>query len=207
MKGLIIKDILSLRKNIKMMGAMLLFFAVFAFIGNDVTFVSGMATLLMTMLTVTTLAYDEASKWDRYALSLPITRKQLVLSKYLLTLLLALGGAVISLIILLTASLTGNGISVIEALATVYGLFWVSLVFTGILLPLTYKFGVEKSRLFVFAIFGLPTLGVYFLHNAGVQMPDAAALTVLAWLSPFILAAVFTVSCLISQRIYMGKDL
>ena len=145
MKGLIIKDILSLRKNIKMMGAMLLFFAVFAFIGNDVTFVSGMATLLMTMLTVTTLAYDEASKWDRYALSLPITRKQLVLSKYLLTLLLALGGAVISLIILLTASLTGNGISVIEALATVYGLFWVSLVFTGILLPLTYKFGVEKS--------------------------------------------------------------
>lgn len=207
MKGLIIKDLLSLRKSMKMIAAMLVFYGVFAFIGHDISFVTGMSTLLFTMLTITTLAYDEASKWDRYALSLPVTRKQLVGSKYLLTLLLALAGALISFFFLLASSFLGGELILTEALATVYLLMAASLFFTSILLPLTYQFGVEKSRIFMLAIFGLPALAVYFLHNAGVALPDEATLEALAWLSPFILAAVLTGSYLLSLRIYLGKDL
>ena len=40
--------------------------------------------LLCGMIPVTLLAYDERSHWDQYALTLPVSRKEIVTGKYLI---------------------------------------------------------------------------------------------------------------------------
>jgi hypothetical protein len=44
-------------------------------------------------------------------------------------------------------------------------------VFSAILLPLIFKFGVEKSRIFMLAIFAAPTAAVIVLDKAGYHCP------------------------------------
>ena len=80
MKGLILRDLLNLRKNLKTIIIMCLFYTLL-FSTLNPTFLSGMITILFAMQILTTFSYDDYSKWNMYALSLPITKKQLVLSK------------------------------------------------------------------------------------------------------------------------------
>ena len=56
---------------------------------------------MMVMLVITSLAYDERSRWDRYALTMPVSRKEMVLSKYLLGLILLTFALLINMIFLI----------------------------------------------------------------------------------------------------------
>ena len=87
MKGLILKDLLNLKSTFKMLGVMMLFFAVvFLPQGNGAIF--GIIIMMFAMMVVTTISCDDLAKWDAYALTMPVTRKEMVLSKYLVMVLL-----------------------------------------------------------------------------------------------------------------------
>ena len=81
MKGLILKDLLVLRQQSRVYLFMVLMFAAFAFLNKDPSFAGGMAAIVAVMLPITALSYDERSGWDRMALSMPVGRRELVLSK------------------------------------------------------------------------------------------------------------------------------
>ncbi|MEG1783233.1 MAG: ABC-2 transporter permease, partial [Oscillospiraceae bacterium] len=98
MKGLILKDLYVLSKTFKVYGVLLLFYGVFGLTTGQPNFMMGMVCVLLAMLPITSLAYDERAKWDKYALTMPINKNDIVLSKYALGLLLSLIGAVISLV-------------------------------------------------------------------------------------------------------------
>ena len=51
------------------------------------------------MITITSFSYDALAKWDRYALSLPLTRKDIVAGKYLLSIILCLLATILSFLI------------------------------------------------------------------------------------------------------------
>ena len=42
--------------------------------------------LFTIMIPMVAMSYDDKSKWDRYALTMPVSRRDMVLSKYLLAL-------------------------------------------------------------------------------------------------------------------------
>lgn len=42
--------------------------------------------LFSVMIPMSAIAYDDKAKWDRYALTMPVSRRDLVISKYLLAL-------------------------------------------------------------------------------------------------------------------------
>ena len=84
MKGLMIKDILNLRKNFKTTLLVIGFFAIYAYTSNNPSYMIAMVTLILSMMPLTSMAYDDMSKWDRYALAMPISKKDIVLSKYIL---------------------------------------------------------------------------------------------------------------------------
>ena len=65
MKGLILKDLLNLKSTFKMLGAMIVFFAV-AFLREGNSFVFGIIILMFAMMVVTTISYDDLAKWDAY---------------------------------------------------------------------------------------------------------------------------------------------
>ena len=91
MTGLIMKDILVMRKALKSYLFIMVLYAVMAWLdilnfGFIITFIQ----VMLMVLPITAFAYDEQAKWDRYAMSLPLGRSKVVGARYLFVLVLAL---------------------------------------------------------------------------------------------------------------------
>ena len=93
MKGLLMKDLLNLKQTIRVWALLLALFIVIGFAQQSPIYVGSMLTVMLLLLPVNALAYDENCKWDAYALTMPVMRRDLALSKYLLVL---LGAAVMA---------------------------------------------------------------------------------------------------------------
>ena len=85
-KGLLTKDLLQLRSYRK---TLIIFIIIFIFTGISQETTKGIGVMVSVMLTfgfgmfsMATFNYDEQSKADRYVLTLPLTKKEVVLSKY-----------------------------------------------------------------------------------------------------------------------------
>lgn len=209
MKGLILKDLLNLKGSIRSLSFIFLFYIVFSIASGNFNFMSGMVILLCTMLTFTTFSYDEYTKWDRYALSTPVSRRMLVLGKYVLSLILILIGAGISLFALLGTSVIKQDPTALsgENLLTIALVTGVSIFFISILLPAIFKFGVEKGRLLLFVIIGIPSVILYLLYLAKVPIPSEDQLFTWIKFSPILFILCFLLSYFLSCRIYLKKDL
>ena len=92
MKGLLLKDLYTLGKQMKIFLVLLVAFALIP--GYSI---SAFAVMYAAMLPMTALAYDERSKWDTLAAMMPYSTGALVLSKYLLGYFLAFCAALIAL--------------------------------------------------------------------------------------------------------------
>ena len=84
MKGLIIKDLCVIKNQMKTLLLVLAFFIIFSIINEDATFILFLVPFYMIMILITTFNYDEFNKWDSYCNSLPLSRKEIVKSKYIL---------------------------------------------------------------------------------------------------------------------------
>lgn len=207
MKGLIIKDILNLKNYGRSILFIIGFYGIFAYTINDAGFLGGMIVLLMTMMSVSSFSYDDLAKWDKYALSLPISRKDMVISKYLLSIIFIVLGAVLSFVIVFVISNIKNSVNLWELLLGTYSSSAVAIIFISVLMPLLYKFGVEKSRVMIIAVFAIPTLLVVLLSKLEIAKPSEEQLMLLLKMSPIIVIAVMMVSLFISYNIYRKKDM
>jgi ABC-type transport system involved in multi-copper enzyme maturation permease subunit len=210
MIGLLLKDLYMMRQYGKTMGVMLLMFAVIsAGLDNPATFFEGFFILMSMMLTITSFSYDALAKWDRYALSLPVTRKEIVGEKYLLSLVLCMGSAVISFLIafvvLKFSPVDGFGLK--EQFIATIAIICAALFFAGILLPLTFKFGVEKGRLLMIAIFAVIPAAVIALNKAGVSTPSQSSIFAFLKLLPAVMIVLYILSYLLSVKIYSRKEI
>ena len=207
MSGILLKDFLYLRQQSKFLLLLFGFFIIFfTFTGNQ-TELNSLFTTLIVMLTsilvINTFSYDEVSKWDGYAFSLPITKKQTVLCKYLLTLILALAGVLLALCIefaLTRAISVGNFVEL-------YSAFGVSILLCSILIPLFYKYGTQKARIAIMIVVLLPTFGLSLLKNANLPMPTDAGINFMLALSPLFLIAIFIASYFISSKVMENKEI
>ncbi|HEX3039836.1 MAG TPA: ABC-2 transporter permease [Caproiciproducens sp.] len=209
MTGLMLKDLLSLRKaSGRIMAILGLYIVIFAAAGN-VSFLSAMIILIMTMFIVNTYSYDEMSKWDYYALSLPVTKSQIVLSKYLLTLLFELAGILVSVLVYLFKNLINT-----ENIMGLCGISSTAVLMAAILLPLIYKFGTQKARIWMVLLFLLPTAAILGLNSFGIlpsgnalsQVSDSFMETLVLLMVPVSLL-LFTLSYFLSCHIFKRKSI
>lgn len=207
MKGLIIKDLLNLKKYSKSVVGIFLFLTVYSIMLKDTLFLTVMIPLYFTMMIITSFTCDDMTKWDSYALSMPITRKEMVSSKYLLALILQVIGTGISIVItIIISSILVDMIErdQIKILAAIIGIV---ILFVSILLPLIYKFGVEKSRIIILAVYSIPMVLVVLLGKAGLTPPTEEQIMSVIYLFPIILILAIAASFMISCKIYMDKDM
>ncbi|MGX9756762.1 ABC-2 transporter permease [Clostridioides difficile] len=211
MKGLILKDLLNLKSNIKVM---ILFMIVFGYIssigdGNNSSFV-GVIIVLCTTMVVSTFSYDDLNKWDSYVLTMPIKRNTIVLSKYLTMLIFSLIGVIFSLIISIVIGYFKNTLVLGETLIITGLIFSISVCFASFILPLIYKFGTEKARLLMIACFLIPTaviLGLKsLLERFNSNISIEIILNTLVYCLPFIAILFFVISYFISTKIYCKKE-
>lgn len=206
MKGLLLKDIMAMKKQCKIMFLVIIIYAFYSVMSKNASMVSGMIALFCAMMPITLMAYDEQSKWDRYALSLPLSRNSIVLGKYIL----GIGLVVLSMLLIIPINIAmirySNEMGLKEALLIVYVIFGIAICFVSLMLPIFYKFGIEKGRLLLFVVFFIPVMLAYMFAKSGIKMPSEKTLEMVGYLSPLVLIAMVIVSLMISINIYRKKE-
>lgn len=209
MKGLIIKDLYTLINNRRQYAIVLIMGAIFTFIFKDNgQYMSVMFTLILLMSVYTSFTYDVTAKWDQYAVCLPLSRKQIVLSKYLIMLIglaasMLLVGAIILVNVLLDTDMVLSEFLLIGTMQT--GLVFVSVC---IGFPFIYKWGPEKARIAMMGGILVPILLIIGLEKLFPGWLDALIATG-AWFYVILLgvaAILFVVSFWLSTKIYSEKE-
>ena len=152
MIGLLKKDLFVADKSGRLLLVMAVIFSMIPSMGN---FGATYAMMLALMMPLTSIAYDERCKWDKYAAMLPYTPGQLVWSKYLLAYFYTvLGGSIIVLGTFLRGMTTGAADWELTMELTI--MMGVAMLFVMALgLPVIYRFGSEKGRFVMIVIMGL----------------------------------------------------
>ena len=215
MKGLIIKDILNLRNYMKQLILVFLFFVAYGIFLKNGVFVGSMITLMLSMQVITTMSYDEYAKWDKYALTMNINRKDIVLSKYVFFIMSIIIGIVVGIISSSFINIiSDSNVGIDEILVTSIMVPCIFAILFCIIIPIVFKIGVEKARVVMMAIFFTPTiLGFIFFkmaEKANIPMPDEATLDMIfkfGLIGLIILTVVFIfISYKISLSIYKKKE-
>lgn len=207
MRGLLLKDLYNLKKDGKTVLLFVAFFIMIIFImGNTDLFLSTIM-LMFSATSITSFACDNQSGWDTYVNTLPVSRGEVVLSKYTLSFLLALAGGLLVLLVRWTKGLLNNISDFSETLIFAYSLFVAAVILISILLPLVYKLGVERSRIIVIAVAVIPASAVFMLAQTGaLVVPDKQTIRQALLLSPFVIIVCGIVSFLVSHGIYRRKE-
>lgn len=83
MKSLILKDLYNIGHNTKSMLFIMVVFAAVFIPSSGVEGYVCVCAILCSMMIVTTFSFDDASKWNQYAMIMPVSRKELVAGKFI----------------------------------------------------------------------------------------------------------------------------
>lgn len=153
MIGLLRKDLYVADRSFRLMVVLAL---VFSLIPGMASFGTTYAVVMAMTIPLNAVAYDEKSKWDRYAAMLPYKMGQLVWVKYLLSYLFTALAEVILVVCALVrerVSPTPSGVE--DLLGFSILLMGVMPIVIAFALPALYRFGSEKGRLVMLVIMGV----------------------------------------------------
>lgn len=217
-KGLIIKDLLQLKSYKKTLIIYIIIFMVTG-IAQEQTknILVAMMTLGLGMFSIATFGYDEMAKADKYILSLPIIKREVVLAKYVITITATIIGAVIGLIASIVISLVmQTGLPDIKELmelviASIFGIGMVE----AIQIPCIYKYGAEKGRIQIFiaiTVIAFLVGGIVWLgEKYGINLMEMPVIFTLAKFLPILLivltAIIYFISYKIAYGIYRKKEI
>ena len=165
MKGLILKDICNQLGQLKAFAMVLIIFIV-CFAQSSEGTLTIMCAVYATVMVISNLAMDENSQWDIFALTMPVTRGQLVLVKYIVAMLYALLGIVVGTAATLVIRIFGFGsgeAGFMELMEIAVIGIVIAAIFISVLIPVDFKYGVQKGRLVLFAVAG-------FIGGGGVLL-------------------------------------
>lgn len=210
MSGLVLKDMLVLRKSLKTYVLFLAFYVVMAVVGMfSISFITAFVQIIVMLLPMSSFAYDEQAKWDRYAVILPLDRRVMVRARYLFVILMLLVAAAFALLSCVALSIT-QAEPVAENLAAGLAALSMGLLAVDLTLPLSYKLGPERARPYLYAIIFIPVILLVLAGQMGwlkglSDLPEETALALFSVL-PLIPLAGLPVSYLISCRVVEKKE-
>lgn len=209
MKGLLLKDFYMTWKYCRMVFIFVIIFLVAAATGAENVFFLIYPMVVAAIIPTTLLSYDEKSGWNVYCGVLPYSRAQLVSVKYLVAAIIIFAVWILSIlsqIICIAAGVSAEGE---EIRFTLSFLLLLGLLSSSIILPVIFRFGVEKGR---YAYY----FTIAFICAAGFAAAKIIGeinlnLTIQANLLPVIMAAagiaIFCLSWLLSIKIYQKQEI
>ena len=217
MTGLILKDLLILRKTLRSYLFMLIVYAGIAFTGVwSADIVGVLMVVTVTMLPMNVFAYDKQAKWDTYGLALPVGRTKTVAARYLCVLLLCLLSVGLTAILGMMLYAAGRVEEPVEFLVSCSVMGLMSVLVNAIMLPFLYKFGPERARMMFFGIMGgivllvvaalFPLGGLAWLKALELAEPTPAQAAAIPAVAAVAGLALLAVSFLLSRHFYGSKD-
>lgn len=157
MKGLLLKDWFVIWKQCRYLLFVPPVFLAVSVLSPDGLFFALFAFLLSAMYPLTVMGLDERSKWEHYALTMPFRRRDLVLSKYALSLLSIAINAAIYLLLLLIFSHDPETLQL--GLLLIAAGISIACLYTALAYPFLFKLGMEKGRLWYLILIAVAGAG------------------------------------------------
>ncbi|MCB6610632.1 ABC-2 transporter permease [[Clostridium] symbiosum] len=205
MKGLLYKEICMFRPQLKSWAMVLVIFAVYGVIFRNVSMILMMTSMLGLMACFNSFSYDKQFHCNEYLAAMPVSRKEMVWSKYIFMLGLDLILSIISLIFTAGYAFIAKE-PVIEILAGVGAVLVVTVFMQAILMPMVYIMGIEKARYVNIVIWMLPWVLVMLFKDRLPKIEEWQIIMVLK-IMPFIAAVFMVASVCISVSSFRKKDL
>lgn len=160
MKGLIIKDF-ALMLQRKRSFILILVAGLCMNISTDGSYAVFWLTMIGSMLAISTVAYDEFDNCYPFLMSLPISRKEYAIEKYVFGIISGAAGWVLAVIACFVTSLIkGTEINPAQDGISMAAMLLIPVVILAFNLPFTLKYGTEKGRIYMIVIWGVVSVGV-----------------------------------------------
>ncbi len=153
MKSMILKDLYNIAHNGKSMALTMAVMACTLF-SNGVEGYLAMSVFMFSMMIATTFSFDDMSKWDHYALVMPVSRKQIVAAKFAVLLIFCITGTLWGLVVgsvagILIPAVEFSTAMLLELLLYTPIYILLGMIYGGLCIPLFFKYGAEKARMLV----------------------------------------------------------
>lgn len=193
MKGILYKDLMTIRKTVWIYVALVVLLAGF---GSEYQLMFAMVYSLM--LPVNILSYDERSHFERLQSAMPVSGLACVADKYLIGYVSIAFAIVVAMV--RSALFPGYAVPAWLMLASTA----MALLAVSIVLPIMFRLGTEKGRMVYLLAIGLQ-MAMYFVLSDATQGMSAGSLTGI-WLA--VLAASVAVSAgsvWVSNAVYTAR--
>lgn len=203
MKGLLIKDAILIKKYCIFHILISIMFFVMSILGSSNLFFRFYSVVMLSIIPITISAYDEQCKWNAYETVLPISRKQTVIEKYIVVLLMTVPSTVIYSAILLAMSHSNAG----EILVSAPLMLLCGIMPASIVLPIIFKFGYLKGRIINFIIIAIAaTISIIFSGYISIDENLKMFNTTFGIIAFAAAVVIFTVSLIVSITVYNKKE-
>ena len=217
---LITKDLLQLKSYRK---TLIIFILIFVLTGIAQETTKGVGVMIAVMLTLgfgmsgmATFNYDEQAKTDRYILTFPLNKKEILVSKYVLIIGSTIIGAIVGIIasFLIVFIIDKQIPSLYDYInVALGGILGVGLI-EAIQIPCVYKWGAEKGRIQVFLVAAIIILligGIFFVgQKANINLSVNNMIDIVINFLPAILILatiiIYYISYKVSYKIYKNKE-
>ena len=212
MKGLILKDLYNMRNYGKSLGIVFGLMALFGVVLKNPAYVCAMMVFLALNASLSLMSLDEQVKWDQYALTMPVNKSLIVKEKLLLSTLFTICGGVLALILgVVLTNIFGGDLELLIK-CTVVGIYFILLVL-AFLIPVIFKFGVEKGRYIMMASVFIPVvifvLVMNYLDGREIPFTDEMFMSALNGVvvgGIVVVIAALIISYKVSMQVYKNKE-
>ena len=217
MKGLLFKDYRLLIGQKTPIATTLLMSVLYLAIYENPTFAIVFIVIMWGIFTISTISYDDLDNGLSYLFTLPVSRKDYVIEKYLFAMintvfsgLIMLAGALISVRVRGLTLSTGD-----LCMGLISGLL-VTAIVIGYMIPLQLKFGAEKSRLVLLSGMAVLFLAIYLVIKATkaetgwglqfIKMLNRLSNKVIVLLILVLIFVITCISCLVTLKIIKKRE-
>lgn len=172
MKAILYADWMNFRLSIKSMLFAPVIILVWAVIAEQPIFFFSMLVVMGYMFPNTAFSAEQSAGWDRLSLSLPILRREVVASRFLLALVVNLTLFVCSLVFATVYCLAhGQPQALMENYMSVLACEAVAIIMIGAELAAAFKWGIQKAGYIMLAAFFLPLALVFAAVTLEIRIP------------------------------------
>ena len=206
MKGLLIKDIYNLKKTISLYFVIVALLITYCIFTKKNAFLPIVPVLIFSTMITGSFTKDNTTKWDRLAVTMPLTRKNIVWSRYILFFIILAVGSIIGVIAMMFPIMKGSAKIVTEMELFLFGMI-ISMFSGGVSMLLLFSIQsiVDKVELVTVISYLLGagiSLGIVHLLNIIIKTK------VLGLFAGIVCAFVFLIaSCMISVAAFSKRDL
>lgn len=208
MIGLIKKDFISLTKKIKLVNRLIITFVIIALLislkSAGVIAICIFLPLLMVSFPTTLINEDDKFKWDRYALALPVSKKEIVAGRYLFCILLLSGCFIFNIITGTVVFFILHEYSISQLFLIAYIGIWIALMYILLILPSLYKFGINGGQIIMVVLFVISSISAFIVKKGYFSFQQVLKLPILPCviISIGMFSIIGICSYLISLKIY-----